>query len=256
VTNPSTSAKPAQFMSEIERQARYELAVVSRVSDQMGMSDTCGGFAAARIAGEDAFVMRGHNQHPALVTIGNLHRVGLDQELERAKNLDVDAGLGGMCQAIFKARADVNSILHGHTPATMIFTAIETELLPISQFGVMYHDMVDMIGFDGVDDDSWCRLLVEKLGGNPAVFFSNHGIVTVGQDCKQAMHHLYAIEQAVRIQIGAMQTGARIRVVPAADAKHHQARYWGGAETEDYDGSREWASWVQIAERCEPSLLG
>ena len=233
--------------SKEEAAARFALAVVCRVSDLHGLSDYCGGFAAARIMGEDAFVMRGHNQHPGQVTVSNLFRCEMTESVPRAKNQQRDAGTVGMIQAVFNALPAVNVVMHGHTPASMVFSAIDAEIEPISQFGVMYHKKVSRIEFGAVDNPRWCSELVALLGSGPGLIFNNHGILTVGQDAKQAYHPFYALEQAMEIQVRALSTGAPIRIIPADSAKSLQNDYWGAAETEEYDGSREWEAWVELA---------
>jgi ribulose-5-phosphate 4-epimerase/fuculose-1-phosphate aldolase len=220
----------------------------------MGLSDVCGGFDAARIEGEDALIIRGQRQHPGLVKASTLFRRGMNDVPIKQKNYEVNAGALMMSQAIFKARPDVNVIMHGHTPASMVFSALDIELEPVSQFGVMYHGRLPKIPFGDVDTDDWCRDLVGILGDNPALLFGNHGIAVVGRDAKQAMHNLYAIEQAMQIQITLLQTGAPIARLEPDWALHEQKGYWGGDETTDYDGSREWEAWMELAEKLDPSF--
>jgi ribulose-5-phosphate 4-epimerase/fuculose-1-phosphate aldolase len=241
-------------ISSAERQARFELAVVCRISDYLKLSDHCGGFTAARIADSTDLLIRGHRQHPRLVTAANLFKRGINETPVMAKNIVVNGGALGMAQAIFKARTDVNVILHGHTPASMVFSALDTEILPIGQFGVMYYKKVNKMPFGDVNTVDWCRSIVEALAGNPALIFANHGIVVVGKDAKQALHNFYAIEQAMSVQIAAMQTGAAITVLPHDIALREQKDYWGGEETADYDGTREWSAWINMAYRLDPTF--
>jgi len=238
-----------------EYRTRYEMTVACRISDMKGLSDDCGGFTAARIPGQEALLMRGQSQNPGLVTISNLFKCGLDEEPVFKKNHPVNGGALQMAQTVFKARPDVGAAFHGHTPASLVFSALDVELLPISQFGTMFCGKVNkMPSLENVNDQSWCAKLLDLLGDNPALLFSNHGILAVGRDCRQALHNLYAIEQAMAIQIAAMQSGAKINILPESAVIKNQQAYWGGDDTTDYDGSREWDSWVELVKQADPSF--
>lgn len=136
----------------------------------------------------------------------------------------------------------------------VIVSALDVELLPISQFGTMFAGKVDKTDTLDTLGDEWCDHLVSRLGNNPALLFANHGITVVGRDCKQAVHNFYALEQAMTIQLEAMKTGRKINVVPDAQVKKLQESYWGGDVTIDYDGSREWDSWVEKVLSIEPEF--
>jgi len=236
-----------------EYRTRYEMTVACRISDMKGLSDDCGGFTVARIPGENAVLMRGQHQNPGLVTVSGLHKCNIDDEPVFKKNHPVNGGALQMAVSVIKARPDVGCAFHGHTPASMVFSALEVELLPISQFGTMFCGKINkMPALEDVNTSDWCEVLVDQLGDNPALLFANHGILVVGRDCRQALHNLYALEQAMTVQISAMQTGAKITVLSEEAVIKNQELYWGGDPTTDYDGSREWDSWVERVRRADP----
>ncbi len=240
--------------AENESRTRYELALVCRISDFMGLSDCCAGFTSARVPDSEILLLRGNSQHPRVVTASSLFRATMDEVPIKRKNYPINAGALMMSQAIYKARPDVGAIFHGHTPASMVFSTLDVEVLPISQFGTMFHGLIRKVEFGEVDNKDWCDALVSGLGGNPGLVFGNHGMLVVGRDCKQAMHNFYALDQAMQIQIAAMQTGAKINVLDQALASKIRDVYWGGDETTDYNGTREWESWVQIATSLDPGF--
>lgn len=90
------------------------------------------------------------------------------------------------------------------------------------------------------------------------MLFGNHEIVVVGCDRKETIPHC-APEQAMSIQIAAMETGAKFNIVPRDIALYEQKGYWGnGAENDDpptdYYGSRELNSWIARDMRADPNF--
>jgi ribulose-5-phosphate 4-epimerase/fuculose-1-phosphate aldolase len=233
-------------MTTAEWRTRSELAVASRLSDFMGMSDNCGGFGAARIPGENAMIMRGYAQHPALVSPETLYRRELGDESFAGKFAGPVYGGVKMCNAVFSAYPEIGAILHFHAVTAAVFSGLDVELWPASQFGVMYYERLIKVPFGEVSSDSFCQNLVEALPGKVGVIFANHGIFVVGKDCAEALHHSYAIDQAMKIQIELMKSTAKPLILDHDTAVKEQPDYWGADETEDYNGTREWNDWVRL----------
>ena len=109
---------------------------------------------------------------------------------------------------IFKARPDVNSIVHAHAPMCIVLALARIPVTPVhlqsSRFGgdLPIFPMPSYVS-DVADGDA----LVETLGDAPGVTISGHGIVTVGSSIDQACLNAVYMERTAKIQHAAMLVG-------------------------------------------------
>lgn len=101
---------------------------------------------------------------------------------------------------IYKARPDVNCVIHTHTKEGIAVSASRLGLLPISQYsvGVMkslaYHD------YNGleVDPDGTLR---KDMDNKNHIILRNHGLLTVGNDVVNAFFNMYNLQKACEVQV-------------------------------------------------------
>ncbi len=141
--------------------------------------------------------------------------------------------------ALYKARPDINAILHLHTIEGTAVAALEEGLSFCSQFSfhfvnnLSYHDYGGLVlaGEEG-------KKLVESLGPtNKAMIMRNHGLLTVGRTMAEAFFYMYYLHQACRVQLLAKGTGERLHL-PEAEVQH-QAHEQMQAFEPDL-GQRDW----------------
>jgi HCOMODA/2-hydroxy-3-carboxy-muconic semialdehyde decarboxylase len=158
---------------------------------------------------------------PALVTRDDIVTFDLDSRaLDRAgARLYSERFIHG---EIYKARPDVRSIVHCHTPQLLPFAATKAELKPlyhISSFlggGVARFEIRDAGGMTDmlVRTAELGRALAQSLGEKPMVLMRGHGATVVGNSVKQAVHRsIYAAENAA-LQMQALGLGDPIYLAP------------------------------------------
>lgn len=112
-------------------------------------------------------------------------------------------------QAIYAARPEVAAIVHSHAPASLVFGALDAELVPLSHEGALLAGEVHRFR-----DTSNTVLTLDvgaaiarTLGPAVAVFLVNHGSVIVGRSVRHAVVFALMLERACRLQLDALASG-------------------------------------------------
>jgi ribulose-5-phosphate 4-epimerase/fuculose-1-phosphate aldolase len=117
---------------------------------------------------------------------------------------------------IYRARPDVRSVVHSHSPSVIPFTVSATPLRPVYHMagfmggGVPVFEMRDAAGPASdmlVGDPRLGRALAAKLGPHNVVLMRGHGWVTVGSTVRTAVLHAVYTEVDARAQAQAMALG-------------------------------------------------
>lgn len=143
--------------------------------------------------------------------------------------------------AIYRARPDVNAIVHSHSPSLIAFSVTGTSLRPVyhlSSFlgaGTPIFDirnaggMTDMLIRDNHLGDALAKVLADK----PVVLMRGHGSVVVGSSIQQAVYRIIYTDVNARLQMDAARLGAITFLSPeeaaksAANLEVQVPRAWG-----------------------------
>ena len=102
---------------------------------------------------------------------------------------------------VYRARADVGAVVHGHPPHATALGATTADLALLTHDGVLFADGVGR--FDDpdliVDNDQGDRV-ASALGSRRAVLLLNHGVLVVGKDVPWAVLTAVTLERAARLQ--------------------------------------------------------
>jgi ribulose-5-phosphate 4-epimerase/fuculose-1-phosphate aldolase len=151
---------------------------------------------------------------------------------------------------IYRARPDVHSVVHSHSPAVIPFGATGTLLRPIFHLGGFLGAGVPIFEIrdtGGPDTDMLIRTpdlglaLAARLGGAPYALMRGHGCVAVGNSLKQAVYRAIYGEVNARLQSEASRLGD-ITFLNDAEAAN-------AAATNDEVLERPWALWKMRVSR-------
>lgn len=126
---------------------------------------------------------------------------------------------------VYKARPDVNSIIHTHSPWVSALVAARQTLVIAQMDMTPFHDdcgfLADWPGVPIADQEG--VLISEALGKKRSIILAHHGYLTAGSTVEEAAYLSVYMERAAR-----MQTRARVygELTPVPD---HLAR-----EAHDY----------------------
>ncbi len=111
---------------------------------------------------------------------------------------------------VMRARVDVGSVIHTHSPAAVALGALGVPLRPVSHEANLFVPP-DIARFTETGDLVLSTELghgvAAALGARNACLLVNHGVVVVGPDVQTATVTAYLLDRACRMQLTAMAAG-------------------------------------------------
>ena len=248
--NVHPSHRPEPACSEVEWRQRVDLAGCYRLVEQHRMGKVIWNHITARVpdAPEMILVFRLGCRYDE-VTASNLVKMTIDGALvdgpAESFNLAAQVIHGG----IYKARADVNCVMHTHSRGGQAVACLKEGLLPLSQEAMMFHGDMAYHEYEGISDDAAeSERLASDLGDKNQMILRSHGLITVGKSVGEAFWRMYMLEMACALQIDVLSTGREyILQKPEVCAKVRK-QY----EQDFFPGLYEWPAFLRHLDRVEP----
>jgi len=221
-----------------------DVITASHILTNEGILDSFGHVSARSAKNLDHFFMP-RAMPPALVTRADIVEVGLD-----CKPVDPNAPrLNGErfihCR-VYRARPDVQSVIHTHDLAVIPFGLAKIPLLPVvAQAGFLPPEtpLFEVRDFNTSDPKRGMLVLnarlgdalAKTLGGNPVVLMRGHGETVVGRSVREAtVRALYTHIDALA-QHAALAISPNITALDAAELATNAA--------ENFDADRPWQNY-------------
>jgi ribulose-5-phosphate 4-epimerase/fuculose-1-phosphate aldolase len=104
---------------------------------------------------------------------------------------------------IYKARADVNCVVHSHPPYATAFGALNQPLRPISHEANIFYEGLPLFDYTTalIRTPELGREVAKSLGQSRGVLMKNHGSTVVGPTIEVATLYAVFLEKAARIQL-------------------------------------------------------
>ena len=140
--------------------------------------------------------------------------------------------------AFFRARPDINAVVHTHSPCATAFSVANQPIPMITETQAdWFGQPVPVTPYLSVEDARFASLPVELLGDGFAVLLGNHGVITVGVSLAHALERAVTLEEAAHTYILARSLGTPIAlsdVQARASFDYYNHRYGqrGEAATE------------------------
>lgn len=222
---PAVFESKISSISESEWQVRQDLAACYRLFVRYGWTDLIFTHLSARVPGHaDQYLINPYGLLFHEVTASSLIKVDFDGNVIAGDYPYNDAG-HAIHSAVLKARPDINAALHSHTRAGMAVSCMQCGLLPITQQAnesrglVCYHD------YDvATENEDECYRLGQDMGDKWLMIMRNHGLLSAGRTVAEAFYYLYTLENACKVQVDVMASGAEI-ITPKESAIASLAEY-------------------------------
>jgi ribulose-5-phosphate 4-epimerase/fuculose-1-phosphate aldolase len=203
-----------------------DIVIGSRILADFGVLDGFGHVSARHPTNPNRFLMS-RSLAPALVTADDVMEFDLDGNAVDAggRSVFLERFIHG---EIYKARPDVMSVVHAHSPGVIPFTVSPVPLRP------MYHNAAflaagapvwdirkdfgetDMLVRDPLRGQS----LAQSLGDKSVVLMRGHGDVAVGPAVRMAVFRAYYTDVNARLQSQAIALGGEVNyLTPGEGAK-------------------------------------
>ena len=193
-----------------------DIVVGSRILADFGVLDGFG-HVSARDPKDPGHFLMSRSLAPALVTADDIMEFDLDGNavVARGRSVFLERFIHG---EIYKARPDVMSVVHTHSPGVVPFTVSQVPLR------AMYHNPAFLAAgapvwdirkdFGETDmlvrDAARGKSLAQTLGDKAVVLMRGHGDVAVGPSVRVAVFRAYYTDVNARLQSQAMALGGEV----------------------------------------------
>ena len=163
-----------------------------------------GGHCSARRDADSFFVNSGASIRRSL-TIDDIVAVGLDGRLlDGAARPPLEFHIHAQ---IYRARADVNAVMHTHPRWSTLLTMTGIEFKPVMPQGALLGTVPVVDSPLSINTEEAGRRLADTLGSARAVFIKSHGAVVVGADITECFALAAYTEENAYRQYMALQVG-------------------------------------------------
>lgn len=223
-----------------------DLALANRILVNEGVLDGFGHISVRNPKNPERFFIA-RSMAPALVEVADIVEVDLDGGVHDAqgRRTYVERFIHS---AIYKARPDVMSVIHSHSPAVIPFGVTGARLRPICHMSgflgattPVYEirhtagESTDLL----ISNQALGESLAKVLGSSNVALMRGHGSVTVGNSIKQAVFRGVYTENNARLQSEASRLG-EISFLTDAEAQ-------ATSDMNDMHLDRPWEMWKRNA---------
>jgi len=111
-------------------------------------------------------------------------------------------------QAIYRARQDVGSVSHFHSPYVILLSVVGQTIRPMHNYSAIFHEGVPLFEASGqVESPERAAEIVQLLGHAKAILLRGHGAVVVGHTIPEACILALYLEESAHLQVEATKLG-------------------------------------------------
>ncbi len=220
-----------------------DLVAANRILAEHGVIDAYGHVSVRSPSNPKRYLLA-RSIAPELVTEGDILEYDLDSNPIDPRGMESvrERFIHG---EIYKARSDVNSVVHNHSPSVVPFSVTAVAMRPLFHMaafigeGIPHFEIRDAEkGTDLLVKTPYLgQVLAKTLGRSPAALMRGHGSVTVGETLPRAVGRSVYLEQSARMQLQAIAIagpGGKIEYLDSSEVK-------ASVPAQDY--GRAWPLW-------------
>jgi ribulose-5-phosphate 4-epimerase/fuculose-1-phosphate aldolase len=228
----ASAQMPSASLPAVDPAVIEDIVVGSRILAEFGVVDGFGHVSARNPANPNHFLMS-RSLAPALVTADDIMEFDLDgNPLDaRGRSVFIERFIHS---EIYKARPDVMSVVHTHSPGVIPFSVSKVPLRAMFHnpaflaVGVPVWDIRKDFGETSmlVNNAALGKSLAETLGDKPVVLMRGHGDVAVGPTVKMAVFRAYYTDVNAKLQAQALALGGEPNyLTPGEGVKADQTNF-------------------------------
>src|ERR1700692_3068805 len=240
--NDQASGPAPRSGGRVDPAAIEDLVAANRILADQGVLDGYGHVTIRHPHAPDRYFLS-RSKAPAIITAADIMEYDLDSNpVDQAWRLMyIERFIHG---EIYKARPEVNAIVHSHSPTVIPFSVTTVKLRPICHMSAFLKEGVP--NFEIRDCDGMTDLLIrnakhgaglaEALGSNNVALMRGHGNVCVGPNIMTAVYRAVYTEVNARLQAQAIALGGPIKFLEPEECELITGR-------RDTNFQRPWAMW-------------
>ncbi len=239
-------------------EARRQLAAAYRLSGLFGWTDMVFNHISLRLPGRqgkpDTYLINPEGWLSEEITPECLLEVDVEGNIiDQPDQSFIPAGFV-IHSAIHTSRADAACIMHNHSMAGMVVSALKERLLPLTQISMEFHNRVAYHDFGGIElDISVSDRIVQDLGNLHCMIMRNHGLLTVGDSVAEAFYFMHYLHQSCEIHINTMKV-TNDPLIPTEAVLEHTANQY--VQFHDKDVQMVWDAMLRKLNREMPGWDG
>jgi HCOMODA/2-hydroxy-3-carboxy-muconic semialdehyde decarboxylase len=239
-SEPTTAGSPDPALIE-------DLVAANHILFDQGVVDGYGHVSVRHDKNPDRYLLS-RSLAPELVTAADIVEFDLDSNAvdPRGRAFYLERFIHG---EVYKARPDVKSVVHHHSPAVIPFGVTKVPLQPVFHMaafvgeGVPVFEIRDFGGMTNmlVSSPQLGAALARTLGNKPTVLMRGHGAVVVGNSVHQSVARSVYLQLDARLQAQAMALGGDITFMDPQECALITGR-------KDLNFDRPWRMWKERIE--------
>jgi ribulose-5-phosphate 4-epimerase/fuculose-1-phosphate aldolase len=229
ITKDMIDASIKRAKEKTEANLRIQLAYLYRIFDYYSWCDLIVTHLSVRVPGENALLINPFGLSFKEITPDNLVKVDFNGNvLESKSGLPNNKNGSTVHRAIYRAKPEINCILHTHSHFGVAVASLEQELMLLDQIGMMFYGKVGYHDFEKLFiNDEKQQPLLDDIQNNHCMILKNHGLLTVGKNIAEAFWFHYYLETTCKNQVLTMSTGGKIHHASEEAIKKTAASYDG-----------------------------
>ena len=230
-----------------------DLVAANHILYHHGVVDGFGHVSFRSPANSDRFYMAAAVA-PGRVTAGDIIELDLDGKVvgERSRPTYSERFIHA---EIYRARSDVNAVIHTHSPTVIPFGVTGVALRPIIHSaaflytGVPLFDTQKIAGARSplVNNPDLGKALAATLGGNAVVLMRGHGDMIVAGDIRAAASRAIYTEVDARLLLQAISLGKPIEYISPEEGQAMEAEASANRRGSSHGTDRIWQMWLDEA---------
>jgi ribulose-5-phosphate 4-epimerase/fuculose-1-phosphate aldolase len=201
---------------------------------------------------------------PGRVTADDVIELDLDGEITSTDKSRPTYSERFIHAEVYRARPEINSVLHSHSPTVIPFGVTTVPLKPVASSGSFLYPNPPI--FDTSDVAEATSVLVDKpaigkalvgiLGQNNVVLMRGHGNTVVGRNVRETVSRGIYTELNARLLLQALALGGPITYVKETEAKAMRRTTVETLRGSSHGIDRIWYMWTdEVAESMERARL-
>jgi HCOMODA/2-hydroxy-3-carboxy-muconic semialdehyde decarboxylase len=231
-----------------------DLVAANRILYRQGVLDGFGHVSVRHPVNPDRFLMS-TAKAPGRVSAEDIMEFDLDGKAIDRRDRPIYAERF-IHSEVYRARPDVNAIVHSHSPTVIPFSVTQVRLRPVQNSaaflaaGVPVFEMRRAAGITDnvVTSTARGRALAETLGSHSVVLLRGHGNVVVGPELRRTVARAIYTEVNARTQLQAVMLGGPITFIDPEEARLIESKRDSEGAGQWVD--RTWQMWLEELARA------
>lgn len=191
---------------------KKQVCEVSRRLYERGLISSRGGNVSARLPGKNEFWITASQVAKFQVLIRDLVKVSTNSH--KISGIRDPSSETLFHSAVYRAREDVNAVVHAHNPITMALALAGITLNPLTVEAKYYLKRVVKVRYAEPGSKALADQVGKHISRTNVLILEGHGVVGVGSDLIEAEHLVELLEEAAVTQFASSLARYQRRKIP------------------------------------------